>query len=90
MGAGKRAGFVAVALAVAVAAAMGYVRYPRIPTNVAYVSEQDGGISVVDLGTMKVIRRVHSNNDVPRGIASEHLSCGHECRSWRNFPCQNR
>ncbi len=64
----KTAGWIAAALAFS-AAAVGYVRYIRIPTNVAYVSEQDGGISVIDLGTMKVIRRVRPNNVAPRGIA---------------------
>src|ERR1700690_606784 len=64
----KTAGWIAAALVFS-AAAVGYVRYIRIPKNVAYVSEQDGGISVIDLGTMKVIRRVRPNNVAPRGIA---------------------
>lgn len=68
MNAGKTAGLVAAMLAVA-AAAGGYARYARVPTNVAYVSEEGGGISVIDLGTMKVIRRAHPNNVAPRGIA---------------------
>jgi YVTN family beta-propeller protein len=71
MRAGKTVGWVAAILLV-VAAAVGYVRYVRIPTNVAYVSEQDGGISVIDLRTMKVIRRVHPNNVAPRGIDITH------------------
>jgi YVTN family beta-propeller protein len=36
------------------------------------VSEQDGGISVIDLGTMRVIRRVHPDNVAPRGIDISH------------------
>jgi hypothetical protein len=32
------------------------VRYLRVPKNVAYVSEEEGGISVIDLSTLKVIR----------------------------------
>jgi YVTN family beta-propeller protein len=68
MSTGKTVGLVVAALVVA-AAGVGYVRYVRVPTNVAYVSEQGGGISVIDLGTMKVIRRVHPNNVAPRGIA---------------------
>jgi YVTN family beta-propeller protein len=64
----KTAGLIAAALVFS-AAAVGYVRYLRIPTDVAYVSEQDGRISVIDLGTMKVIRRAHPNNVAPRGIA---------------------
>jgi YVTN family beta-propeller protein len=70
MSAGKTMGWVAAVLVVAAAA--GYMRYVRIPTNVAYVSEQDGGISVIDLGTMKVIRRVHPDNVAPRGIDITH------------------
>lgn len=70
MSAGKTVGWLAALLVVA--AAVGYVRHVRIPTNVAYVSEQDDGISVIDLGTMKVIRRVHPNNVAPRGIDITH------------------
>lgn len=40
-----------------------------IPTNVAYVSEEDGGLSMIDLGTMRVIRRVETGDIAPRGIA---------------------
>src|ERR1039457_2523254 len=74
MSSGKTVGWVAVVLVVVAAAAgyAGYARYVRIPTNVAYVSEQDGGISVIDLRTMKVIRRVHPNNVAPRGIDITH------------------
>ena len=71
MSAGKIVGWVVASLLVA-AAAVGYARYLRVPTNVAYVSEQDGGISVIDLGTMKVIRKVHPNNVAPRGIDITH------------------
>ena len=71
MSAGKIVGWVATSLLVA-AAAVGYARYLRVPINVAYVSEQDGGISVIDLGTMKVIRKVHPNNVAPRGIDITH------------------
>lgn len=68
MKAGRTAGLVVATIAVATAAA-GYVRYGRVPANVAYVSEEGGGISVIDLGAMKVIGRVHPNNMAPRGIA---------------------
>src|ERR1039458_466685 len=71
MTASKTVKWVAAALVV-VAAALGYVRYVRIPTNVAHVSDQAGGISVIDLRTMKVIRRVHPNNVAPRGIDITH------------------
>lgn len=40
-----------------------------IPTNVAYVSEEDGALSMIDLGTMKVVRRVQTGDIAPRGIA---------------------
>jgi len=56
-------------LAIAVAApALIWMRYVRVPTNVAYVSEEEGGISVIDLNTLKVIRRVHPKNVAPRGL----------------------
>ena len=34
------------------------VQASDVPTNVAYVSEEEGGISVIDLSTLKVIRNV--------------------------------
>ena len=55
----------AAAVAIAVFAA---VRTRRIPHNVAYVTEEDGGISVVDLRTLKVVRRVHPATDLTEGI----------------------
>jgi DNA-binding beta-propeller fold protein YncE len=39
------------------------------PTNVAYVSEEEGGISVIDLSTLKVIRSLQPSDLDPRGIA---------------------
>jgi YVTN family beta-propeller protein len=42
---------------------------PKVPTNVAYVSEEDGGISEIDLSTLKVIRRVEPSDLAPRGLA---------------------
>ena len=42
---------------------------PKVPTNVAYVSEEEGGISVIDLSTLKVIRRVQPSDLSPRGLA---------------------
>src|ERR1700735_2992329 len=44
-------------------------RSPKVPTNVAYVSEEEGGISVIDLNTLKVIRSVQPTDVAPRGIA---------------------
>ncbi len=69
MSLGKHAVLVIVALvAFAVCVAL-YIRFTKTPTNVAYVSEEDGGISVIDLNTLKVVKRVHPKNVAPRGIA---------------------
>jgi YVTN family beta-propeller protein len=46
-----------------------WTRYLRAPTNVAYVTEEEGGISVIDLGKLKVIRRVKPDDVAPRGLA---------------------
>jgi YVTN family beta-propeller protein len=46
-----------------------WTRYRRAPTNVAYVTEEEGGISVIDLGKLKVVRRVKPNDVAPRGLA---------------------
>jgi hypothetical protein len=56
-----------VVLALAVVTLL-WVRYLRVPTKIAYVSEEEGGISVVDLNTLKVIRRVHPKDVAPRGL----------------------
>lgn len=45
------------------------VRTREIPQNVAYVTEEDGGISVIDLHSLKVVRSVHPANVEPRGLA---------------------
>ena len=50
-------------------AAFVWARDVRIPTNIAYVTEEEGGISVIDLGTLKVIRRIQPADVQPRGIA---------------------
>ncbi len=42
---------------------------PKVPTNVAYVSEEEGGISVIDLSTLKVIRSGGPSDLSPRGLA---------------------
>jgi DNA-binding beta-propeller fold protein YncE len=41
----------------------------RVPTDVAYVSEEDGAISVLDLKTLSVVRRVQPQEVAPRGLA---------------------
>jgi DNA-binding beta-propeller fold protein YncE len=59
-------------LAVVIIAAAGillWTRSHKVPANVAYVSEEDGGISEIDLGTLKVIRRVQPSDIAPRGLA---------------------
>jgi DNA-binding beta-propeller fold protein YncE len=42
---------------------------PQVPTNVAYVSEEEGGISAIDLSTLKVIRKSDTGDLEPRGLA---------------------
>ena len=46
-----------------------WAHYVRVPRDVAYVTEEEGAISVVDLHTLKVIRRVQPPDVQPRGIA---------------------
>ena len=41
----------------------------KVPINVAYVSEEEGRISVIDLNTLKVIRRSQPSDIAPRGLA---------------------
>jgi DNA-binding beta-propeller fold protein YncE len=62
--------WVAVVVVVVALAAGAFLcaRYVRVPTNVAYVSEEDGGISVIDLNTLRVVRRVLPEDVAPRGI----------------------
>ncbi len=56
-------------LVVALAAALLWAHYRGRVSNVAYVSEEEGGVSVIDLNTLKVIRRVHPSDVAPRGLA---------------------
>jgi YVTN family beta-propeller protein len=46
-----------------------YLRFFHIPTNVAYVTEEDGGISVIDLSKLEVVKRIHPRDVAPRGLA---------------------
>lgn len=39
-----------------------------ITTNVAYISNQKGGVSVVDLGTMQIVGKIDVEAEDPRGI----------------------
>ena len=50
------------------AAGLLYVRYVRPPFNVAYVSEEEGGIKVINLSTLQVVRGVQPADIAPRGI----------------------
>jgi YVTN family beta-propeller protein len=45
-----------------------YAHFIRIPTNVAYVSEEGGAIVVINLNTLKVERRIRPKDTAPRGI----------------------
>jgi len=62
---------VPVLLVVAIAAVAGgavmWDRYYRIPTDVAYVTEENGKIAVIDLGTLQVVRSVSPDDVSPRG-----------------------
>src|SRR5271169_4419296 len=53
---------------VVIACLLVYVRFVTIPKNVAYVSEEDGGIVVINLNTLKIVKRVHPKDTAPRGI----------------------
>jgi YVTN family beta-propeller protein len=53
----------------ALAAILLWTYHLRVPSNVAYVSEEEGGISVIDLSTLKVIGRVQPSDIAPRGLA---------------------
>ena len=53
---------------VAIACVVVYARFIRIPKNVAYVSEEDGGIVAIDLNSFKILTRVHPKDTAPRGI----------------------
>src|SRR5580658_9661371 len=69
MGSRKIVYWLSAVIVVALAATLLWMHYLKVPTNVAYVSEEEGGISVIDLNTLKVIRRVHPDNVAPRGLA---------------------
>ena len=67
---GSRARFWLLAvIVVALTATLLWARTAKVPFNVAYVSEEEGGISVIDLSTLKVIRRVPLSDVAPRGLA---------------------
>jgi YVTN family beta-propeller protein len=53
----------------AIAGWWAYGRYLSIPTNVAYVTEEDGAISVIDLKSLTVVKRIQPADVNPRGEA---------------------
>lgn len=57
------------ALVFALAVGLWWANKFRVPDNVAYVTEEEGGISVIDLATLKVVRRIHPEDINPRGLA---------------------
>jgi YVTN family beta-propeller protein len=64
---GKFAAVVIIIIAVIAVGVLGYMHYMRIPTDVAYVTEEDNGISVIDLSSLQVIKKVHPKDVAPRG-----------------------
>jgi YVTN family beta-propeller protein len=67
MGNGKAAIGIACVAAAVVVGWLLYVKFVRIPTDVAYVTEEDGAVSVIDLKTLSVKGRFHSQDIAPRG-----------------------
>ena len=67
---GRKTGLWLLALfaAILVVATFLWFRYVRVPMNVAYVTEEDDGISVIDLSSLRIVRRVHPADVAPRGI----------------------
>jgi len=59
----------AVIVAAAVVAVLPSMQGAATVHEVAYVSEEEGGISEIDLSTMKVVRRVQPSDVAPRGLA---------------------
>ncbi|HXM59865.1 MAG TPA: beta-propeller fold lactonase family protein [Terriglobales bacterium] len=57
-----------IVLALALATLL-WPHYLQVLTNVAYVSEEEGGISVINLSTLRVTRRVQPSDVAPRGLA---------------------
>src|SRR5277367_2579304 len=64
----KYAGW-AIAITVVLAACLLLLaRMTRVPRNVAYVSEEEGGIVEIDLNTLEIVKRVQPPDVAPRGI----------------------
>ena len=54
----RKFAFLFAVVAIAAAAALAGMRDAATGSEIAYVTEEEGGISEIDLSTMKVIRRV--------------------------------
>ncbi len=57
-----------VLILVAIAVTAWQYEIRKIPSNVAYVTEEDDGIAIIDLSTLEVVQRVHPANVAPRGL----------------------
>jgi YVTN family beta-propeller protein len=57
------------AAVVLLAAGIWWVNRSRVVTNVAYVTEEGGAISVIDLSTFDVVQRISPQDINPRGLA---------------------
>jgi len=66
---GKYAGWAGVVVVVVAASVLLVARYMGVRTGVAYVSEEEGGIVVIDLKTLEIVKRVQPKDVAPRGIA---------------------
>ena len=61
--------WLATAMVIALASAALLWARRGVPVNVAYVSEEEGGVSMIDLNTLQVVRRVQPRDVAPRGLA---------------------
>jgi DNA-binding beta-propeller fold protein YncE len=61
------AAVVVIVVGAVVTCAVVWNRDYRVPTNVAYVTEENGKIDVIDLATLKVVRSVQPADLAPRG-----------------------
>jgi YVTN family beta-propeller protein len=64
----KYAGLAIAVIVVVAAAVLLVVHFTSVPRNVAYVSEEEGGIVMIDLNTLQIVKRVHPQDVAPRGI----------------------
>jgi YVTN family beta-propeller protein len=69
MGSGKMCAWLFFVVLIAATGFLLGAESAKVPSNVAYVSEEEGGISVIDLSTLKVIRSGGPSDLSPRGLA---------------------